>query len=75
MHSLNAGRQSAFATVLEDGEIPQSLTEDGADNFDAAGVNGSRRTSGMAAVMMRRKSRKLFKKLSARVGSKPKSPR
>lgn len=81
MHSLNAGKQSAFAKVLEypllaesSGEIDSSMM----GNIDGDGgggdgeMDGLRRPSAVAAVMMRRRSRKLFQKLSSRVSkSKP----
>ena len=63
MHSLHAGEQSAFAQVLE---YPASLDNKIADeDGEKMGGDGSRKTA--ATVIMRRKSQKLFKKLSSRV--------
>ena len=63
MHSLHAGEQSAFAQVLE---YPASLDNETADeDGEMMGGDGSRKTA--TTVIMRRKSQKLFKKLSSRV--------
>ena len=62
VHSLRAGRGSAFARVLENGELDVVGRSATVDDFHPG--NGPGRMS--ASVSMRGKGRKLFKKLSTR---------
>lgn len=79
MHSLRAGRQSAFAQVLEEHQPSPSSSPGVTEYFSKIGSSVTKSTEeefgemegstvrAPATVTMRRKSRKLFKKLSSRV--------